>query len=203
MSIDVDLQTYSLPDFKNIIQPIIRFLEQTPLHDLPPDTGFTGIGIYALYYRGDFDAYQPLLKQPNLPIYVGKAELSGKRKGGQGERTSPNELYNRLRKHSRSIESVSNLSLTDFQCRFVIFEEEIADLIVPTEAEMIRSYHPLWNTIIDGFGNNDPGAERYNQILAWWDTLHPGRSWTAKWTGLIRPVSQIEAQIAQVFEESD
>lgn len=38
-----------------------------------------------------------------------------------------------------------------------------SDLVVPVEAELIRKYRPLWNTIIDGFGNHLAGSGRYNQ----------------------------------------
>jgi len=30
----------------------------------------------------------------------------------------------------------------------------------------------VWNVVIDGFGNHDPGAGRYNGERTRWDTLH-------------------------------
>ena len=58
-----------------------------------------------------------------------------------------------------------------------------SDLVVPVEAEMIRRYRPLWNTVVDGFGNHDPGKGRYNQARSEWDVLHPGRYWAERLTG--------------------
>lgn len=49
-----------------------------------------------------------------------------------------------------------------------------------TEASAISMYRPMRNTLIDGFGNHDPGKGRYNQMRSRWDTLHPGRSWLEK-----------------------
>ncbi len=40
-----------------------------------------------------------------------------------------------------------------------------------------RSVLPIWNTLIDGFGNHDPGQGRRNQAKSRWDVLHPGRAW--------------------------
>ena len=34
--------------------------------------------------------------------------------------------------------------------------------------------------ILEGFGNHDPGAGRYNQQRAPWDVIHPGRPWAPK-----------------------
>jgi len=45
---------------------------------------------------------------------------------------------------------------------------------------LIEKYKPLWNTVLDGFGNHDPGSGRYKQQVSPWDVLHPGRSWAAK-----------------------
>jgi hypothetical protein len=61
--------------------------------------------------------------------------------------------------------------------------KEESDLVVPVEAAMIRKYRPLWNTVVDGFGNHDPGAGRYNQARSEWDIIHPGRVWASRLTG--------------------
>ncbi len=60
--------------------------------------------------------------------------------------------------------------------------EEI-DLIVPVEAELIRTFKPLWNSAIDGFGNHHVGGHRFDQVVSDWDTLHPGRPWAEKLKG--------------------
>jgi hypothetical protein len=52
-------------------------------------------------------------------------------------------------------------------------------LFVPmAERLMIQTYRPLWNLLIDGFGNHDPGRGRSDQERSRWDTVHPGRHWT-------------------------
>jgi hypothetical protein len=41
-------------------------------------------------------------------------------------------------------------------------------------------FSPLWNWVLDGYGNHDPGSGRYNQQISPWDILHPGRTWAKK-----------------------
>jgi len=38
----------------------------------------------------------------------------------------------------------------------------------------------LWNIVLDGFGNHEPGSGRYNQQRSAWDIIHPGRQWAEK-----------------------
>jgi len=57
------------------------------------------------------------------------------------------------------------------------------DLVAAVEAQLIRDYSPFWNTVVDGFGNHDPGKGRYNQARSEWDVLHPGRPWAERLTG--------------------
>ena len=45
---------------------------------------------------------------------------------------------------------------------------------------LIRHFQPVWNQVIDGFGNHDPGKGRNQQRRSVWDTLHPGREWAGK-----------------------
>ena len=70
-----------------------------------------------------------------------------------------------------------------------------SDLIVPVEAELIRRFMPLWNTLVDGFGNHDPGAGRYNQARSEWDILHPGRSWAVRLTGVSPKLENVIAKV--------
>ena len=72
-----------------------------------------------------------------------------------------------------------------------------SDLIVPVEAEMIRRYTPLWNSVVDGFGNHDPGSGRYNQAKSEWDVLHPGRSWAERLTGESPRLEEVLRKIQQ------
>ncbi len=186
------------PAFKQIIDDAIEFLNQTPVHPLPSITRFNGTGVYALYYLGEFPHYLQQ-KAANLescqqPIYVGKAVPPGWRQGRKIQ-TNSTALYNRLKEHSRSIKQAQNLDIDDFRCRFIILDNDESNLIGTIEAELIRRFLPLWNTVIDGFGNHDPGSGRYNQAKSEWDVLHPGRPWTEKLTGVSPSLENIIAKI--------
>ncbi|MEB3357221.1 MAG: Eco29kI family restriction endonuclease [Synechococcales bacterium] len=172
--------------FQQVVSEVIEFALTTPAQPLPPPKAFEGAGIYLLYYTGAFPPYD-LVAQSNrralsMPIYAGKAVPSGWRQARSATSAS-SALYRRLKEHAFSIKAAENLEVVDFQCRFAILEGEESSLITAVEAATIRRYRPLWNSVIDGFGNHDPGINRYGQILAGWDTLHPGRSWEKKWQG--------------------
>jgi len=82
-------------------------------------------------------------------------------------------------------------------CRFVIFEEEGSDMISTIEAALIKLNKPLWNTVVDGFGNHDPGSGRYEQAKSDWDVIHEGRAWAKKCNGIHREKSSIISNIRQ------
>jgi len=151
-------------------QPVI------PMADL---TSFEGAGIYAIYYQGDFPAYEVIAQKNQgqnfiAPIYVGKAAPKGARKGGDLEASPGKVLINRLTQHKRSIEEASNLDIADFHCRYLIVD----DIWIPLgESLIIAKFDPLWNKLIDGFGNHDPGKGRHAGLRPRWDVLHPGRPW--------------------------
>jgi hypothetical protein len=172
--------------FQQVVNEVLEFVASTPAQPLPPSEAFTGAGIYLLYYTGAFSPYLPIAEANSrtlsMPIYAGKAVPSGWRQARETVQASV-ALYRRLSEHATSIRVAENLELADFQCRFVILGGEESSLIATVEAAIIRRYRPLWNSVIDGFGNHDPGINRYGQILAGWDTLHPGRSWEKKWHG--------------------
>ena len=110
--------------------------------------------------------------------YVGKAVPTGARKGGK--RTgyeSGTELYRRLRDHAKSVEQVRNLALNEFQCRFLVV---VPVWITLAERFLIDHFRPVWNTVIDGFGNHPPGRGRRDMRRPRWDILHPGRPWAAE-----------------------
>ncbi|MBW4056024.1 MAG: Eco29kI family restriction endonuclease [Proteobacteria bacterium] len=140
---------------------------------------FDGAGIYAIYYSGKFPAYEAITKcnmdgQFNAPIYVGKAVPKGARKGGDLEAVPGKVLFSRLIQHARSIEEASNLEITDFHCRYLVVD----DIWIPLgESLLIAKFDPLWNKLIDGFGNHDPGKGRHAGLRPRWDVLHPGRPW--------------------------
>jgi hypothetical protein len=113
-----------------------------------------------------------------MPIYVGKAVPSGSRKGGFGLGENPGRvLFGRLGEHLTSIKAATNLDVKDFQCRYLVAD----DIWIPLgEALLIDQFSPVWNRVLDGFGNHTPGAGRFKQQRSRWDTLHPGRSWAEK-----------------------
>ena len=180
---------YKNDAFVELVKDAVRFFNGTPVHTLPPPESFLGTGVYAIYYTGKHPIYKKYAELNRLsysyPIYVGKAVPKGWRQA----RTSDNqvnqsrELYGRLREHSRSINTVQELALEDFSCRFVIFEDASSDMIGTIEAALIKLNMPLWNSTVDGFGIHDPGSGRYKQAKSDWDVIHPGRRWAEKCTG--------------------
>jgi hypothetical protein len=138
---------------------------------------FWGSGIYAIYFTGSAShpIYGRIAGHPS-PVYVGRAVPKGARKGlievEEGKRSRV--LCDRLYHHWESIDQAQNLATEDFSCRWLV-----ADMLFVPMAEqlMIQTYRPVWNLVIDGFGNNDPGGRRYDQDRSRWDTLHPGRRW--------------------------
>lgn len=136
------------------------------------------VGVYALYYRGDFSMYDPI-KQANfneccMPIYVGKAAPSGRR---TGRATIGSTLYGRLSEHRKSIGAANNLKVEDFFFKVAAME---IDLVSWGEAVLIRHFSPIWNWEISGFGIHDPGSGRAGQKRSVWDQLHPGRTFASK-----------------------
>lgn len=136
------------------------------------------VGVYALYYRGDFSMYGPI-KQANfnaccMPIYVGKAAPSGRR---TGRATIGSTLYGRLSEHRKSIGAANNLKEEDFFFKVAAME---IDLVSWGEAVLIRHFSPIWNWEISGFGIHDPGSGRAGQKRSVWDQLHPGRTFASK-----------------------
>lgn len=138
-----------------------------------------GAGVYAIYYNGPFAPYAPLAASPfDTPIYVGKAIPKGGRKGGLSlDSGSGKSLADRLMKHAGSVNAANNIEVTNFFVRHLVVE----DIWIPLgENVLIETFSPLWNQVVDGFGNNDPGGRRATQYRSSWDVLHPGRAWAAK-----------------------
>lgn len=133
-----------------------------------------------------------------LPIYIGKAVPRGWHQGRVAE-SSSQELYRRLCEHTKSITAAENLSKDDFLCRFMILENAAINMIGTVEAALIRNYQPLWNSLVDGFGNHDPGRGRYNQERSEWDIIHPGRQWAFKCTESSKSPSAILKTITNYF----
>ena len=168
---------------ENLATGVTEALLARPVEPLPPDKEFSGAGLYAIYYTGDFKPYLFLAKRNRggkfaHPIYVGKAAPSGSRKGRRSQgRTQSNELHKRLVEHAQSVMEASNLDQKHFHCRFLVVDE----IWIPLgESLLIDRFSPLWNVIIAGFGNHDPGGGRRVQKRSAWDVLHPGRKWVEK-----------------------
>lgn len=196
---DRQKHVYRNDAFVELVKDAVRFFNGTPVLSLPPPESFLGTGVYALYYIGKNPLYAKYGEINRLAyrsaIYVGKAVPKGWRQSRSSDNplNQSRELCNRLREHSRSIGAASNLSVQDFMCRFVIFEDAGSDMIGTIEAALIKLHKPLWNSTIDGFGNHDPGKGRYGQAISDWDVLHPGRQWAIKCNGAPRkqrPFSQ-------------
>ena len=166
-------------DKKNLGASVAEALltkEAHPLDDLPV---FEGAGIYAIYYTGNFPSYAQISRlnqggQLLLPIYVGKAVPAGARMGASTELTTGKPLYKRLKEHAESVKAAENLDSKDFYCRFLVVD----DIWIPLgESLIIARFTPVWNSLIDGFGNHNPGKGRHAGMRPRWDVLHPGRAW--------------------------
>lgn len=180
-------------------------LIESLVHKLPPDKPFTGAGIYAIYYVGAFPSYSAIsVRNRNdrfeVPIYVGKAVPAGARKGGFGlDVPAGTVLYNRLKEHADTIGAAPNLKQSDFHCRYLVVD----DIWIPLgESLLIERFKPVWNRIVDGFGNHDPGKGRYNQQRSAWDTIHPGRTWAEKCQPYSKDKKQIVGAIAKFLRDS-
>lgn len=136
------------------------------------------MGVYALYYHGSNPIYSCVSKANEnnccLPIYIGKALTGGRRKGAS---LGTQSLYSRLGEHKKSIQKGDGLDVNEFMFKVIAME---LDLVSWGEGVLIRHFQPVWNQVIDGFGNHDPGKGRNQQRRSVWDTLHPGREWAGK-----------------------
>ena len=170
-------------DKKNLGASVAEAMLASAVHPLDALPEFKGAGIYAIYYTGDHEAYGELARRNkdgkfNAPIYVGKAVPAGARKGGGlASGTVGKPLFNRLSEHAESVRASTNLAIQDFHCRYLVVD----DIWIPLgESLLIARYSPVWNALLDGFGNHDPGSGRYNGLRPRWDVLHPGRSWATR-----------------------
>lgn len=202
--VDYSLHVFRSPQYRSVVSDAVSFFENTPVLGFPISGSFSGTGVYGLYYKGDHRLYSRFLalNKPleRIPIYIGKAVPRGWRTA----RTNPsmnetNSLSGRLKEHQRSISSCGDLNLKHFSYRFVVLTDEETDLIGTLESTLIRKYKPLWNNVIDGFGNHDPGMGRTNKAKSEWDVLHRGRPWAEKLTGASPDLKNIEKKVADYF----
>lgn len=160
---------------------------------------FYGSGIYALYYKGDFDAYAPL-KDTETPIYVGKADPA--RDGAKTPLEQGDKLSGRLRDHLRNIrKATTTLRAEDFDCRSLVVQSGWQGA---AEDYLIHMFKPIWNSetnICYGLGKHgdDPGTR--GNLRSPWDTMHPGRDWAHRDPNMrdARAPDKIRADLAQHF----
>lgn len=193
---------YNPLDKRNLGESVADALLNSPILKMPPDI-FIGAGVYAIYYTGNLSIYSELSKvnkngQFACPIYVGKAVPAGARKGGMGLDTEHGKvLYSRLGQHAESINCAENLDINDFYCRYLVVD----DIWIPlAESMLIERFQPVWNRVLDGFGNHDPGKGRYAGMKPQWDCVHPGREWASRLQPCANTKEQLEEKIKQYLE---
>ncbi len=182
----------------NLGKSVVDALLESPALPLKDIGLFPGAGVYAIYYHGAFPNYKPLSvlnkTASNYPIYVGKAIPKGGRKGTSADASlDSTALSKRLQEHKASIEAATSLSITDFMYRSLVVD----DIWIPLgETLVIQRFQPLWNQVVDGFGNHDPGSGRHAGMRPSWDELHPGRSWAAR----CQPPKNTKKQILETVD---
>ncbi|MDD7811584.1 Eco29kI family restriction endonuclease [Mycobacterium sp. CSUR Q5927] len=190
-------------DMENLAVSIANALlttEPTPMSDL---SSFNGAGVYAIYYHGPPNFYAKLMTatvdESAVPIYVGKAVPKGGRKGVAVEHgTKSKALSGRLGEHARSIIQATDLDIGDFSCRWLVVDP----IWIPLgESVLIARFAPVWNVIVDGFGNHDPGSGRINGVRSRWDTLHPGRPWAPKFPARAETAEEIAAEVVEYLAQ--
>lgn len=198
------MSSFNPLDIQNLAHSMVTRMEETAgvgLDDVPK---FEGAGIYALYYTGTFPAYRRIA-QANAeelrdPIYIGKAVPSGGRRGVTVSAGPTYALNKRLADHAKSVLAAENLDVDDFKVRWLVVE----DIWIPLgESAMLRRYQPVWNALVDGFGNHHPGKGRINGIRSLWDTVHPGRSWAPQFPPRPDSAAEIEQKIEKYLESRD
>jgi hypothetical protein len=183
---------YDPLSYENLAASVVRALMDREAGPLPPPERFKGAGVYAIYYLGGFAPYARVVSPDCAePIYVGKADPPGARRGAPADDTHT-KLRDRLREHARSIRDAVNLELSDFMCRYLVVQPVWIRL---AEQFLIQHFQPIWNCVIDGFGSHVPGSGRPGTRSSHWDMLHPRDSRTLH--------GQVEAERNKVLAELD
>ena len=202
---DREKHVYRCDEFSELLKDAVRFFHGTPVCKFPPEERFAGAGVYAIYYIGKTGLYAKFGQEINreeyrLPIYVGKAEPTGWRQSRSSDNDGKNtKLFDRLKQHSNSVVAGKGLKVDDFVCRLMIFEGPVEAMIASVEASLISMHRPLWNSVIDGFGNHNPGNKRFTGMITQWDALHPGRAWAKQMTGEVPDVKMLNRRVKDYF----
>lgn len=173
--------------FAGVLQEAGRFFANIQTRDKKAVIRFAGAGVYALYYYGNNILYSNSVSIEGgieYPIYIGKAVPPGSRRGvDASDSDTCFALWQRLNQHYRNIDSAENLNRDDFRFKAMAMLHPETDLISAVESYLIREYCPLWNSVVDGFGNHTPGEGRFDQAKSDWDVIHPGRKFAEKCRG--------------------
>lgn len=200
-----DIIAFNPLDKRNLGASVAQALIAAEAMPLARMASFRGAGVYALYYHGDFAAYAKVAlpiqsdsTRPMVPIYVGKAVPDGARKGAVVSNPLGSfAVSRRLREHAESIAAAQNLKLEDFSVRYLVVD----DIWIPLgESLMIAKFSPLWNQLVDGFGNHDPGAGRHGGMRPRWDVLHPGRARALKCKDRPESAEDIEREVRNYLD---
>jgi hypothetical protein len=110
---------------KGLENTITEALVKAPAHPLINVQPFEGGGVYALYYTGNFPAYDRLAEfnrdgRFQFPIYIGRALTGSARRLNNDAALIRNWLYRRITEHVKSISKASNLKVSDFFCRYAV-----------------------------------------------------------------------------------
>lgn len=186
------------PSNPNVVGRVVGItMIAQPRKSLKNVEAFYGSGVYALYYNGNFSAYQGISGREH-PIYVGKADPAdpaSKTAMGQGDR-----LSRRLNDHRKNIEKASeNISIDDFEYRALVVQ---TGWQTSAEDYLIHLFKPIWNLevgICYGFGKHGDNPQTRANLRSPWDTLHPGREWAHRDPNMkdARPASRIKSDIME------
>lgn len=196
-------QPYNPLDKRSLAESIARVILASSVRPLSNTADIRGAGVYALYYSGNREWYAPIAKENKndtfaKPIYVGKAIPKGGRKGGlSADASKGTALRDRLAQHRDSISQAKNLVLADFSYKCLVVD----DIWIPLgENMLIEEFRPVWNLVIDGFGNKDPGKRRRKQYQSAWDVIHPGREFAKKLAPNPKTADQIISDLMSFFK---
>lgn len=93
----------------------------------------------------------------------------------------------------------SDLRIEDFYCQFL----SVDDIWIPlTESLLIERFKPVWNRVLDGFGNHDPGKGRHSGKMPFWDCLHPGRAWAERLQPCAFTAEELEQRVRDYLREA-
>lgn len=157
---------------------------------------FDGCGIYALYYAGPLPLYASISSADcGVPIYVGKADPKGGRKGlNVTPAWEGRKLRSRLLIHGRKLDASNDFQASQFFARYLPAD----DLFTPmAERLMIASFRPVWNLVLDGFGVNRQGGRREaEQLRPAWHELHRGVAWAESMTPHHVPATELSMRVS-------